>query len=260
MNATRFQQILALLQKDGQVSARQLRERFGITSMSVWRDLRALEEMGLLRRTRGGAKPPSAALQEIFFETKTVARAEAKRQIAAHAAALFINPGDTIALEGGSTVAALIDYLPQSGNTILTNSLPVALRLRNQHPHLPVRLVGGWLGPVSGNTTGPHTLREISSLSADVCFLGATAFDAEAGPSDPNPLEIEAKRAWAAISRRCIMLLDSRKFGHRSACVTIHPRRLHAVVSESSPPLDVVKLLQNHSVRMITPTDAAKKQ
>ena len=249
MKTIRCQQILALLRKHGHIVGKDLEKRFGITAMTVWRDLCTLEELGLLRRVRGGAEPLASADPETFFEIKSVARAGAKRQIAACAAAHFINEGDTIVLEGGSTVAALIEFLPRSHITILTNSAPVALQVRARRPDLPVRVAGGWLSPVSGNLTGPETLRDIAKLSADCCFLGATAFDAEVGPTDPNPLEVEAKRAWAAIARRTVLLLDHRKFGHRSACVTIHPRRLHAVVSEAPPPRAIAALLATHSVR-----------
>lgn len=248
MLTVRHQQILALLNDRGNVSAGALKKRFGVTAMTVWRDLRALEELGLLRRVRGGALAVTPAAAENPFEEKTVAGIAVKQRIAARAAAEFIRDGDTIVLEGGTTVAAVVDFLPSARISLLTNSLPVALKVRAARPEMPVRVTGGWLSPVSGNLTGPEALREIGKLSAAVCFLSATGFDGEVGPSDPNPMEIEAKRAWAAVSRRTVLLLESRKFGLRSAAVTIHPRKLSAVVTDAAPPPEVGRLLKKWRV------------
>lgn len=207
--------------------------------MTVWRDLRELEELGLLKRVRGGARITAKTGGEPEFEVKAAAAGEAKQRIAACAVERFVRDSDTVALEGGSTVAALVDHLPATRISILTNSLPIALRIRSKRPELPVKLPGGWLSQVSGNVVGPETLQFIEKQRASICFLSATGFDDELGPTDPNSLEIEVKRAWAAVSARVVLLLDSRKFGVRSAAVMIHPRHLHVVVTDSPPPSEI---------------------
>ncbi|MBL9215181.1 MAG: DeoR/GlpR transcriptional regulator [Opitutaceae bacterium] len=252
MNASsRHQRILTRLRDRGRVAGRELVRLLAVTPMTVWRDLRLLEEQGLLRRVRGGAEMSSRAAGEPDFEVKAAAANSAKERIAACAARTFIRVGDVVAMEGGTTVATLVGHLPAERVSILTNSLPVALRLRTLRPALPVRIASGWVSPISGNVTGPEALKSIRSQAATLCFLSATAFDAERGPTDPNPLEIEVKRALAAISDRVILLLDSSKFGRRAAAITLHPRRLHAVVTDAPPPADIAALLVRYSVRLI---------
>lgn len=256
MTTDRHQRILALLRERPTVSARELRAHLGVTAMTVWRDLRELEELGLLRRVRGGAQATSAAAGEPQFEAKVAAASEAKLRIAKCAVARFIGEGDTIALEGGTTVAALVDHLPAARVSVLTNSLPVALRVRARRPGLPVKLPGGWLSQVSGNVVGPEALQFIERQRASVCFLSATGFDAERGPTDPNPLEIEVKRAWAAVSGRVVLLLDAKKFGVMSTAVMLHPRRLHALVTDAPPPADIAALLRDHGVIVVVAQEA----
>ncbi|MBL9218914.1 MAG: DeoR/GlpR transcriptional regulator [Opitutaceae bacterium] len=251
MTTDRHQQILALLRDQPVISARDLRVTLGVTAMTVWRDLRELEELGLLRRVRGGARALPGRPGEPEFETKATAAGEAKRRIAACAAARFIRAGETVALEGGTTVAALVDHLPLTRVSVLTNSLPVALRVRDRRPNLPVKLPGGWLSQVSGNMVGPEALQFIAQQRASSCFLSATGFDATHGPTDPNPLEIEIKRAWAAVSGRVVLLLDASKFGSRSAAVMIHPRRLHAIVTDAPPPPPIAECLTRHGVEVV---------
>jgi DeoR/GlpR family transcriptional regulator of sugar metabolism len=98
---------------------------------------------------------------------------------------------------------------------------------------------------------GPEALQFIARQRASVCFLSATGFDARRGPTDPNPLEIEVKRAWAAVAGRVVLLLDAAKFGVRSASVMIHPRRLHALVTDAPPPPEIAAGLAAHGVEIV---------
>lgn len=249
MTADRHQRLLAWLNERGYLSVGEIAPAFGVTAMTVWRDLRVLAELGLLRRVRGGARALGVAA-EAGFERKEVEARPRKEAIAAEAVRAFVREGTVIVLEGGTTVAAMLPHLPEERVSLLTNSLPVAHQARLLRPRLPLRLIGGWMSPVSGNLTGAEAHREIARLRADLCFLGASAFDAELGPTDPNPLEIEVKRAFSAISRRTILLLDAGKFGHRAAAVTLHPRRINDLVTDAPPPDDVRARLRAHGVRL----------
>lgn len=248
--AARHQRILSLLRDRGEVRASSLVRELGVTPMTVWRDLKSIGEQGLLRRVRGGALP-SAGGGEPDFETKATAAGKAKARIAEAAVREFIREGDVIALEGGTTVAALVDALPEHRISVITNSLPVALRIRQRRPSLPVRVVGGWLSAISGNTTGPGALKEARKDRVSACFLSATGWDPAHGPMDPNPLEIEMKRAFAGCAGQVVLLMDSRKFTTTSTSVMIHPRRLLAVVTDAMPPKSVVAQLRNAGVRLV---------
>ncbi len=249
--AVRHQHILARLHEEGSLRVAGLPEALGVTAMTAWRDLKSLEEQGLIRRVRGAALPAGRTAGEPDYESKANQFPEAKARIAETAVREFVREGDVIAMEGGTTVAALGRALPESKISILTNSLPIALQIRRDRPALPVRVLGGWLSPVSGNTTGPEVLKDIRKDSVSLCFLSATAWDIDKGPMDPNPLEIEIKRALAAASRRVVALIDSHKFGQTSTSVMIHPKRLHAVVTDKMPPAAIKIALRKAGVRIV---------
>lgn len=248
--AARHQVILNRLSEEGFVRSSDLVRLFGVTPMTIWRDLQILEEQGLIRRERGGAVPSGEASQEPSLEAKEEDRISIKRDIASRAVALFVREGQTLAIEGGSTAAALVDCLPLARISVVTNSLVIALRLRRVRPQLPVRLLGGFVSATSGNTTGAEALREASAHSVDLCLLSATAWDGVQGPMDPNPMEIEIKRALARVSRRTVFLLGSEKFGRRGASVVLHPRRVHAVVTDRQPPETVLEQFNQHGIEL----------
>ena len=247
----RQQYILRSLQEQGELRVADLVDPLGVSAMTVWRDVKGLEEQGLLRRGHGRILAVGEASRELRFEVKDPQRMERKQRIARRAAREFVRDGDVIVLEGGTTVAALVDELPDQRLSVCTNSLPIGLRLRERRPALPVRVLGGWLSPVSGNTTGAGTLREVGRQAFSTCFLSATAWDPVKGPMDPNPLEIEVKRAMAARADRVVLLMDHSKFRAVSSSVMIHPRRLHALVTDQPPPAEVCALLHRLGVRLL---------
>jgi DeoR family fructose operon transcriptional repressor len=249
--SARHQHILALLQQRGEIRAGELASELGVTSMTTWRDLKLLSEQGLLRRVRGGAIWKSSLVGEPLFESKLPAASQAKCRIARAAVEAFVREGEVIAMEGGTTVAALGRELPESRVSVITNSLPIALQIRERKPALPLRVIGGWLSPISGNATGPEAIKEIKSLRASLCFLSCTGWDPEMGPQDPNPLEIEVKRTMAAISKRVVLLIDSAKFSVSSQSVLIHPRHLTAVVTDGPVPRVIRSSLKTYGVRII---------
>ena len=55
----RQQQIAALIEEKGKVSIAELAEKYGISGESARRDLRALVQAGLCKRTHGGAIRPT---------------------------------------------------------------------------------------------------------------------------------------------------------------------------------------------------------
>lgn len=247
----RHGRILQHLKRNGEVRASALAAEFGVAVMTVWRDLAQLAEQGLLQRVHGGARAIAAKGFEPGFEVKAVKHRAEKLRIAKAAVEYFVRPGDFISMEGGTTVAALVGHLPETRISVATNSLPVALRIREERPAIPVRVLGGWLSGVSGNTVGPEALREASARPGAVCFLGASAWDPELGPMDPNPMEIEVKRALAASASRIVMLLDGSKFGERSASVVLHPRRIHAVVTDRTPAAVLHRRMREWGIRIV---------
>lgn len=250
-STARQQLIMTLLRDHSELKTGELISKLGVTPMTIWRDLQMLGEQGLLRRVRGGARLCADLVGEPNFEAKASSAGSAKARIAARAVKEFVREGDVISMEGGTTVAALVDALPEQRISVVTNSLPIALRLRAVRPDLPVRTIGGWLSAVSGNTTGPEALKTAGLAVSSVCFLGATGWDQELGPMDPNPLEIEVKRALAAASGRVVLLMDSRKFEISSTSLMIHPRRLHALVTDAPPPAAVRRRLTSAGVRVV---------
>lgn len=230
----RHRQILRHLERDGAISLGALQRSLGVTKMTVWRDLKLLEAGGRLVRVHGGAVHPSRT-QEPAFQQKQHRRTLAKQRIAAEAARRFVTAGDVLFLEGGTTVAELVPHLAAQDVTLITNSLPIAERARELNGDAPaVQCSGGTLSRVSGNCVGPDAVRFFERKRARTFFMSATGLDLESGRlTDPNPAEIEIKRAMARGAGRIVLLLDASKLGVLSVDEVLPLSEIDAIVTDA---------------------------
>jgi len=245
----RQRRILEALARQGQVNSRQLAAEFGVALMTIWRDLKLLEDCGQLRRVRGGAVDLAHPAEPAFID-KAVLAPEEKSRIAAHVARHLLREGDILTLDGGTTIAALVAQRLPKQLTILTNSLPIAEALRG-HPDRPtVYLSGGLLRPESGTLVGREVLTFFSRRRATRLLMSATGLDAEAGVTDPNPQEIEVKQAMVASAKEVILLADRSKFGLVSLMQTVPWRRIDRLVTTGEKDSPILRRIADSGVRL----------
>jgi DeoR family fructose operon transcriptional repressor len=234
--------ILSQLEARGTVRNSELRETLGTTAMTIWRDLKALEERGLVRRLHGRVTLTEKGLNEPHFHSKTDRARQAKEAIAACAASVFVEAGDTLAVDGGTTVAALASQKLPQRLSILTNSLHNAEAFL-RHPSKPsVYLCGGLLRERSGTFIGREALSFFSKRRSKTYFLSATGIDAEAGVTDLTFEDNEVKRAMAAGSERVALLADASKFGNLAPMQVFPLGRIdHLVTDAEGLPLESIR-------------------
>ncbi len=218
--------------------------------MTIWRDLEILDAGGFLRRVRGGAARLGPNNEPSFMMKETVGL-KAKRSIARFVCGQFIKPGQTILLEGGTTAAALIPYLPAGGVSILTNSLPIAQRVFAGRYPFKVTVVGGNLSGVSGNFLGPDAIAALKGKKVDYFFMGATGVDVRRGITDPNPAEIEVKRAMAKVAKKTMLLADADKLGRVSLHAVMPFEEIDALVTDGDAPAWRVREIKEAGVKVL---------
>ncbi len=173
---TRRQRITELLDQHGECTIGDLAERFGVSGMTIRRDLQELSDVGQVVCTRGGAAPAARVSFEFRFLERTNEHAEEKEQIAGVACSL-VKPGDAVLLDSSTTTLAIARQLKTiSKLTVITTSLPIASELFS-HEHIEVILLGGRLRKDSPDLIGAITDSTLDMLRADIAFIGADAVD-----------------------------------------------------------------------------------
>jgi DeoR/GlpR family transcriptional regulator of sugar metabolism len=204
-------ELLRLAATDGYLSSAEAARRLGVSEMTVRRDLGLLEEEGEVRRVAGGATLVSSAP----FERRDAVETVRKRAIA-RAAADEIAAAQTVALDAGTTVAAVLPFLGE--RTVVTHSLPVIEALTRRPAPLLIA-AGGHYQPDTRSFAGPLAEETMRSVRCDLAVLSATALDPE-GLWGTNVLDAAIKRVLAQQSARVILLADSTKLA-RTAPVRI---------------------------------------
>lgn len=211
--------IAGLVRSNGGVRVTDLVLRFGVSDMTIRRDLEALAREGLVDKVHGGAVAlGESSAHEPGFDAKRGLETDAKDRIAT-AAAELIPAGGAVALSAGTTTYALarrIVDLPDL--TVVTNSIQIAdlFAHRQRSPGArassTVILTGGMRTP-SDALVGPVADQAIRSLNFDVAFVGCHGVSIAAGLTSPNLAEAETNRALVAAGRRVVALADHTKWG-----------------------------------------------
>jgi DeoR family transcriptional regulator, aga operon transcriptional repressor len=249
LNEERRREILGLLHRDGRVLVKDLARHFGISQITIRKDLEFLDGQGIIQRTHGGALSVQAgALLDPTLREKEKLHRKQKTLIAL-AAVRLVEEGQSVLLDSGTTTTAIARALKDKSQlTVITNAINIAAELAGTH--IEVILTGGMLRKNSFSLVGPLAERTLRQLSADILFLGVDGFDTKAGLFTPNLLESEVNRAMVEITRRTIAVCDSSKFGRRSLCNIMPVTAVHEVITDKQIPKADLYALKEAGVKV----------
>jgi len=246
----RHQFILKILNRDGRVLVSELSKAFGISPITIRKDLDTLEAQHLLQRTHGGALlATSSTLVDLSVKEKEQQRVDEKRRIATAAASL-VQDGHCILLDSGTTTMAIARALRGFTNlTIVTNSANIAAEMSDTP--FDIILTGGTLRKNSLSLVGPLAEDVLKQIRADILFLGVDGFDPRIGVTTPNVLESRVNRAMVNSSRRVVAVCDSTKFGRSSMALIVPPTAIHTVITDTEVEEAHVKMLRTAGIEVI---------
>ena len=227
----REQAILLELESSGRVTVHDLVQRFGVSAVTVRKDLDALERRSLLRRIRGGAVSAGNS-DEGAWSMRVRHSAEAKQQIAA-AAATLVGHGDSIALDSSTTSFYLAQQLLDRRNlVVVTNGLRAAQLLMEASTAMVV-LPGGVLRRSSESMVGP--IGDLLSGRGRIRkgFFGLVGLSTELGLLDVSVDEAHTKHLLAEACDEVYGLFDSSKANRFALHSFVTTDRITALYTDS---------------------------
>jgi DeoR/GlpR family transcriptional regulator of sugar metabolism len=240
--------IRELLEKTEFVDLETLCRELDTSESTVRRDLIALENVRVLRRVHGGALSMQPREQLLDFTWQATRKAEEKNRIARKTVGL-IEDGQTVILDGGSTVAAVAEQLVNRSLNVITNSLAIAEILKNSR-QVELTLTGGYLYPRLEVMLGPVCEHSLSGVAADLLIMGCGGIT-ESGLSNNNTLLVGSERKMIEVSQKVIVVADSGKFG-RAAMIPVAPLDdLDIVVSDRALTSEHQELLRSHHIEVL---------
>lgn len=216
-NREREQQILHILkQSNGFVTVKDLCQRLFASESSIRRDLKSLEERGMVKRSYGGASLVVNFSNIVTFNRRTRENAAAKREIAKKAAGL-IKDGDILFLDQSSTAFYLANEIQhRSALTVVTNNIEIMMLLSNS----AIKLIssGGCLSQENRNClVGSDAESTFENIYADIAFFSVKAVSESGEVLDCSREEITVRNKMFRNARKVVLLCDSSKFGTHSS-------------------------------------------
>lgn len=246
--AERRELLLARLNADGRVIARELADELQVSEDSIRRDLRDLAAAGHCQRVYGGAVVASRALST--YAHRATVEPESKQRIATHAARL-IAPHSRVILDGGTTTLAVAGLLPPDLEaTIITHSPTVAAALID-HRNVEILMLGGRIYKHSAVACGAAAAEAAQAVSADLFLLGVTGVDAEHGLTTGDAEEAAMKRTLARRAGDTYVLASSEKLGAVSPYTVLELGAITAILTDADATAPARQALDQTGVAVI---------
>lgn len=254
LKSERQEKILAKILEKSTISVADLSACFDVSEITIRRDLDDLYRMGKIQRVRGGAQrlgPNSHEPPVIHRQMEQVAEKEA----IARKALEFINDGETIALESGSTTLALARLLSShkwQSLQVVTNSITIL----NQLLHVPgvrIAFIGGFVDQNEMCTFGKLTEEALSHLHIHKYFCGCRGLDPKFGRSNEiqSGIEIGTVRAFVASSSEVFVLADHTKFGRIFPLQLLAISDIDTLITTELTPQTMLEEIQQQGVRVV---------
>lgn len=243
--AERQTQITELVSAHGAVRVTELVETFGVSDMTIRRDLDALAAEGTVQKVHGGAvSTGQRRTEEPGFSVKS-GQMEAEKAAIANAAAQMVEPGMSVALSAGTTTWALAQQLREVERlTVVTNSTRISdIFHDNQRLDRTVILTGG-IRTRSDALVGPTAIEALRSMHVDLAFMGAHGVSAQAGLTTPNYLEADTNSALMSAAQRSVILADHSKWGVVGVMTFAQLAEAEAFIVDDALDAGAVKVLQ----------------
>lgn len=226
----RRNRLVELVRRNGRVSTQEASAQFGVSLETIRQDLLYLEQRHILKKVHGGAVAWERATVEPLRKRRT--EHEAVKAALARRALSYVQPGDTVGLDMGSTVAALAQLLAGGPASLLvTNSLLALETLTESEGR--VYCLGGEYSAHDMAFQGEQAVSALKKLRLDVCFLGTSGVQGRGGICSTGFHDIPVKQEFIRRSRRTVVLADSSKFATASLVEVAGWEQVDTLITDS---------------------------
>jgi len=248
----RRRKILELLEQEGQITVRDLVDRFGISAVTLRSDLNALSANGSVVRSHGGAVRQGEPTRDYPLRFKAILH-KAEKMAIGKAAAELIQPGEVVILDSGTTTAEIAHQIKTHqihSITVITDAINVVEELVDA-PGISVICLGGILRPVSQSFVGPQAEAMLQDIHADRLFLAVDGFDLTIGLTTPDVLEAHLNALMMQSAKEVTVVADSSKLGRRSVSRIGSIEQIHRLITDTKAPPEFVEALRARKIEVI---------
>ena len=233
--------ILNILTQQGFVKVKKLAQLTNTSTLTIRRDLDALETENKVERFYGGALIKRKKDKNNIFDSEMTIY---KQSIARHAAQ-YIEDGDTIFINTSSTAIAILPFIKAAQVTVITNNLKAIFSERPKD--LQLVFTGGELRFPKESMVGAFAVNNLNKVSASKCFLGCNGISSDEGLTTTVLHEAAINSLMLTrVTGSRFVLADKTKIG-RQVNFTYGPLdEVNYLITDEEAPQDVLSKLPEH--------------
>lgn len=248
-------EIIARVSEVGRISVSVLARQLGTSEVTVRKDLKLLAESGIIRKEQGYAALRDT--EDIRFHMAL--HYENKRMIA-EAASEFVEEGETIMVESGSTCIIFAMVLAETGRRVnlITNSAYLA-ELSREWPNIHVILLGGEYQKPCQAMVGPLTKMGAGEFRVGKIFVGTDGYSEKFGFTGDDMTRADTVRAMTKCAAKTYVLSEASKFLYPGTVSFLQPQEVSVLITDEELDEEPDRLLRSHGV-MIFSADSRRME
>jgi DeoR/GlpR family transcriptional regulator of sugar metabolism len=240
-----------MLSRKKRVSVEELAKSMYVSEATIRRDLAQMANLGLIRRTHGGALLARDSAQESAFAMREASQLPAKKAICAIVTNHLIDQS-TIFLDSSSTLLPIVPMLQRFRHlTIVTHGIRTALMLSNLD-NVSVYVAGGKIENFSNSILGATVLEFYERMNADVALLSCSGINEKGDITDDNTEQAKVKEQIIDNAKKVYLLCDSSKFGKTRMTTSFSLDKVDVVFTEKKPSEPYCRLFEQYHCQVVT--------
>lgn len=251
----RLSEMTAYIASHGSVELTELCVFFNISMSTLRRDLKLLADEGKIQKKYGFviSKTPTiktmSPKMQFTYHERGLINTQAK-EIAAFNAAAFVEEGDVIFIDTGSTTPLMVDYLTHFEHlTIVTNNLDVVIRAR-PYENLDVYVLPGLYKRKNNSFSLLAESYIYDYYNISKAFLSCSGVSLSAGISHTDISERLIKNCTIDRTEDCYLLADHTKFNYSAPLHLCPIEKFKAICTDERPPVEYIEYCKLNNVQL----------
>lgn len=246
----RYNVIMDHLRAEGNISIKKLTSILNVSTDTVRRDLKVLEDEGKIKKVHGGAVLSNEIVTNHAFENRKISNITKKQEISKNAIK-HIKEFQAVALNAGTTNIEFAKEIIKAFDnlTVITNSLLIA-NILSVKKDFTIIVTGGFLDHEEHSFYGKKVIENIYSFNADTAFINVNAISLKKGITDFRQGELEVINAYIENVEKVIVLADSSKFETISYLKMCDLNKVDIFLTDSNIDGSMIKKYKNRGIEI----------
>ncbi len=236
--------MLSMIRERQKIRVEELATTFGVSLMTIRRDLQALEDEGLIGRFYGGAGMGPQPLPAAEKDQMTL-----YRRLISRRAASLVEDGDRLLINGSTTALDALDFLGEKRVQVFTNN--GAAVNRTFPAGVELTLSGGVLRGDGHIMTGDCAMRNLLMVEAEKAFIGCTGISPDGEILCGIPAELGINETMISHAHTYYILADYTKIGKASTYASCSLEKPGVIITDEKASPDVVERLRTIGMTVV---------